>query len=121
MLRRATMRFLLVSTLIALLILTAACGSNLTNAPTNGAPPAAGLSALPADGVQPWEQVDSRGFVIPPVGRGASAFDPASYFQTGSERFQDGGNAVDNGDALTLESEAGAVGYAIYRFPMGGE
>src|SRR5687768_5456958 len=116
MLRRATMRFLLVPIIAALLVLTAACGSNLTTTPTDETPAVTGLSALPSAGVQPWEQVDSRGYVIPPAGRSASALDPASYFQTGSERFLDGGGATGNGDALTLASDAGAVSFAIYPF-----
>jgi hypothetical protein len=108
--------------LLALAITVAACGSAVEPLATHtdfAAP--AGLAALPTDGVQPWEQRDSRGLIIPPPRRkGVSAFSDAAYFQAGAERFLEGGSVTGNGDALRIDSDAGNLSYAIYRFPMGG-
>jgi hypothetical protein len=115
------MRILVCLALITLAIGLSACGST-TDSDVAGEPlDSTPLSALPADGVQPWEKVDSRGFVIPPPkGRGTSSVPGSSYFKSGAERFLDGGTVATNGDALSVQAGPGSLSYAIYRFPMGG-
>src|SRR5687768_550576 len=87
----------LLSLLAALqIVFTLACGSELA---TEAQPPSpnslsSGLAALPTDGVQPWESLDSRGFVTGGAEgpRSVSAFPAASEFATGVERFSQGGD-----------------------------
>lgn len=79
-------------------------------------------SALPTDGVQPWERVDAAGMVIPGGdARRVSAIDLNSEFVPGVERFLDGGLAEDKGEACALTSVTGSLSYAVYRVPLGGD
>src|SRR5688572_4818124 len=78
------------------------------------------LRGLPADGVQPWEELDERGYVLPLANRNTSAFSGDSLFAPGIERFLEGGDVIDNGEASTMTSAAGSVSYGIYRFTLGG-
>lgn len=88
-----------------------------------GQPAAAGRDGIPfpQDGVQPWEQVDARGFVIPQSSRGLSALTADSEFVPGIERFLEGGGFSNAGEATRLASPAGgAVAYAMYRLTLAG-
>jgi hypothetical protein len=76
--------------------------------------------ALPSSGVQPWETVDSRGFVIPQQGRSTSAFAPDSYFVPGVERFSEVGNVTDKDETSVVVAGSNSISGGIYRFPMGG-
>jgi outer membrane protein assembly factor BamB len=90
--------------------------------PDAGLTDAGGPGTLPPDGVQPWEELDSRGYVIPGSsgGSGASAINLGSEFVAGVERYLEGGDAADNGEATHLSSTSGTWSYAIYRIPLGG-
>jgi len=81
--------------------------------------------ALPADGVQPWEEVDANGFVISPSeGKGASGINLNSQFVPGADRFLEAGSVVDLGEASRFDSGVAGnedLSYAIYRIPMAGE
>ena len=148
-------------TLLLAMILTA-CGGGSAAVPAGGgtesaAPqnigsagvPLANTSTwpvgLPADGVQPWEQVDSNGYVIPASGgtesaapldqgsigigsagipparmRNSSAITTTTDFTPGRERFNEGGSVSDLGEASSLSAGSGESAYAIYRVVMGG-
>ena len=75
----------------------------------------------PVDAVQPWEQVDDQGYVIPASGRTGSAISTGSEFLPGVERHLAGGDVVSNGEAATINSGPGSLSYAMYRVPLGGE
>ncbi|MEZ5337827.1 MAG: PQQ-binding-like beta-propeller repeat protein [bacterium] len=76
-------------------------------------------SALPADGVQPWEGQDTDGFVVP-ADRAASSINVNTDFTPGVERFLDSGDAADNLEATRLNGNDGnATSYAMYRVSMG--
>lgn len=77
-------------------------------------------SALPTDGVQPWEQLDGNGHVVP-TGKGSSAITLGSEFVAGVERHMEGGDVADNGEATHIGSTMGNLSYAIYRLPLGGK
>ncbi|MCB1186083.1 PKD domain-containing protein [bacterium] len=75
--------------------------------------------SLPADGVQPWEQLDASGHVIP-AERSASSININTDFTLGVERFSDSGDAVDNLDATRLNgTDSTGTSYAMYRVSMG--
>ncbi len=77
---------------------------------------------LPEDAVQPWEEVDANGYVIPPSeGKGTSGINLNSQFITGANRFLEAGTVTDLGEASQLTSVEGNLSYAIYRIPMAGE
>jgi outer membrane protein assembly factor BamB/PKD repeat protein len=99
--------------------------------PATGSAPAQRATwptALPVDGVQPWEQLDEAGYVLPGSGevgaRAVTAIDADSEFVPGVERYSDGGAGVsDNGEACALTSgAAGAaeLSWACYRLSLGG-
>ena len=79
--------------------------------------------SLPADSVQPWEQRDARGYVIPPL-RAGSAINADSIFAAGVERASESLTGVsDNGEAVRLQSTAaggGTLSWAYYRLALGG-
>ena len=75
-------------------------------------------AGLPADAVQPWEEVDGAGNVIP-AGRSASALGDGNEFVVGVDRFQASG-AGENGAALRLTSGADTAALAIYRLTLAG-
>jgi PKD repeat protein len=105
------------------LVLSAGCGSAPTQPALPGpqAAPSGGLDAVPRDGVQPWERVGPDGLIVPgDAARWASAFPQDSLFTPGVERFDDGGSAVDNGEACALTAPAAGLSYALYRFTLGG-
>ncbi|MCB1221408.1 MAG: PQQ-binding-like beta-propeller repeat protein [Planctomycetales bacterium] len=77
-------------------------------------------STLPLDGVQPWEQLDENGHVIPPA-RGSSGINLFSDFTPGVERFSGSAGSADNGEASRLAAPSGAVAWAIYRLSSGSE
>jgi hypothetical protein len=116
-------------TLMLLAFSLSSCGS-ATKPETELAanPQAGGLGVLPADGVQPWEQLNAQGLVIPqangagdaPDRRGTSGFPAASRFARGVERFSEGGEVADFGEASTIHGLADASSFAIYRFTLGG-
>ncbi|MDQ3023310.1 MAG: PKD domain-containing protein [bacterium] len=118
---------------LAFILISCSCSNSVNTQSNHGATETlalSGLSALPADGVQPWESVDSRGFVIPaggagvsPANRGTSAFSASSLFSPGVERFSDVGDVTDNGEALFMTVAAGSnsISGGIYRFTTGGE
>ena len=90
----------------------------------SGANGAGWPSALPADGVQPWEQLDVQGFVMPSAanGRSASAIALTSEFIPGRERFLEGGSVADLDEASNLRAEPGGseLSWAMYRISLGG-
>ncbi|MCH7472509.1 PKD domain-containing protein, partial [bacterium] len=85
-----------------------------------GGPTQAGwLVGLPVDQAQPWEELDSHGFVI----RQSSGINAQSDFTPGVERFDEAGDVSDLGEAsrfLSGEAGAGALSYALYRITLGG-
>lgn len=85
------------------------------------APPGEWLHSLPVDALQPWEVVDDNGHVVPVDQHSASALNLESEFVPGVERYRDGGNAEDKGEACTLSSTEEESSYALYRIPLGGE
>ncbi|MEP0813615.1 MAG: PQQ-binding-like beta-propeller repeat protein [bacterium] len=80
---------------------------------------------LPADQIQPWEMLNSSGFVETKAAvKSASALNKDSEFVPGVERYLEAGNVLDNGEASAFDSGeggAGMVAYAIYRIPLAGE
>ena len=78
-----------------------------------------GMSGLPMDGLQPWEQLDSNGNAVDPK-RDASSINANTDFTPGVERFLDGGDAVSNGEALRLNEQGGTQSYAMYRVSLQG-
>jgi len=81
-------------------------------------------TGLPEDKVQPWEEVDAEGYVIPPERGGehsASAINEDSDFTPGRERFDEAGDVSDLDEASRFSSGAtGAeeVSYAIYEVAL---
>jgi len=77
-------------------------------------------AGLPEDSVQPWEELDANGNVVPP--RSASNLNFDSIFASGIERYLTAGDVTNFGEASSFASGAAggeAVSYAIYRLPMG--
>ncbi|MCH7472121.1 hypothetical protein IIA79_04120, partial [bacterium] len=75
---------------------------------------------LPVDQAQPWEELDSDGFVI----RQSSGINAQSDFTPGVERFDEAGDVSDLGEASRFasgEAGAGELSYAIYRIILGAE
>ncbi|MCB1217419.1 PQQ-binding-like beta-propeller repeat protein [bacterium] len=78
-------------------------------------------SALPADGVQPWESLDADGYVVP-SGRSASSINLNTDFTPGVERFLDSGDAADKLEATRLNGiSTTGISSAMYRISMGAE
>ena len=76
--------------------------------------------ALPEDQLQPWEELDADGNVMPP--RSASNLNFDSIFASGIERYLEAGDVTTYGEASSFAS--GVTGgeemsYAIYRLPLG--
>ena len=82
-------------------------------------------SALPVDKLQPWEEVDAQGYVIPRERSGehsASAINEESDFTPGRERFSEAGDVTNLDEASRFTSGASGaeeVSYAIYEVAMG--
>jgi hypothetical protein len=118
---------------LALLFTVGACGSRQSAPLSSGTPAAdtaplsiAGLPALPTDGVHAWESVDASGYVIPGAprhgdSRGMSAFPSSSQLAAGRDRFSEGGDVADSGEASTVTAAAGERSYALYRLTLGGQ
>jgi outer membrane protein assembly factor BamB len=116
--------------LLVFVSLIASCGTShpnhLKSEPGNGIDsqiPVSALQALPIDGVQPWEVVDLRGYVLPAAQHLTSALPPSAQFTPGVERFLEGGTVTDLGEATSINSGANGqrnLSYAIYRLTMGG-
>ncbi|MEZ5337829.1 MAG: PKD domain-containing protein [bacterium] len=78
-------------------------------------------TSLPQDGVQPWEELDSDGLVIPAV-RSASSINLNTDFTPGVERFLDSGDAADNLEATRLNGiSPTGTSSAMYRVTMGAQ
>jgi hypothetical protein len=129
-------------TIIALL---AACGQGSRHVPTLTSvgtqqagepatmeqPAVTWPGALPEDKVQPWEELDATGNVVPPKSaegpersRRASNLNFDSIFAAGIERYLEAGDVTDFGEASSFASGAAGeelVSYAIYRLPLGVE
>ncbi|MCH7471629.1 hypothetical protein IIA79_01565, partial [bacterium] len=74
---------------------------------------------LPVDRAQPWEELDSDGFVI----RQSSGINAQSDFTPGVERYSEAGVVSDLGEASRFSSGASgsrALSYALYRIRLGG-
>ncbi|MEZ5337825.1 MAG: PKD domain-containing protein [bacterium] len=83
--------------------------------PENGFP-----DSLPADGQQPWENLDINGFVAV-QDRTAASINPQTEFTPGVERFLAGGDVADNAEASRINgTDASAASYAMYRVSLGG-
>ncbi|MCB1186442.1 PQQ-binding-like beta-propeller repeat protein [bacterium] len=111
-----------------MLLTLASCGASRTSIKVDSPgeqnlQPEAGLSSwpasLPEDRLQPWEQLDADGLVVP-AERSASGINLESEFIPGVERFSSSGDVTDNGEASQLVSEAEATSQAMYRIPLGG-
>ncbi len=79
-------------------------------------------SGLPEDQLQPWEELDANGHIVPPKASSNLNFD--SIFASGIERYLEAGDVTDFGEASSFASGAAGeelVSYAIYRLPMGTE
>jgi len=79
-------------------------------------------AGLPEDRLQPWEELDANGYVIPLKSTSNLNFD--SIFASGVERYLEAGDVTTYGEASSFAS--GATGgeemsYAIYRLPLGVE
>jgi hypothetical protein len=77
-------------------------------------------AGLPEDRLQPWEELDANGYVVPP--KGASNLNFATIFASGIERYLEAGDVTDYGEASSFASGASGsetVSYAVYRLPMG--
>ncbi|MCB1219086.1 MAG: hypothetical protein H7A35_06440 [Planctomycetales bacterium] len=74
---------------------------------------------IPQDNIQPWEELDAEGYVIP-AARLASAINLESEFIPGVERFSSSGEVSDNGEASHISSAPGTTAQAMYRIPLGG-
>ncbi|MEZ5339824.1 MAG: PKD domain-containing protein [bacterium] len=107
-----------------LLSLLAACGGS-ADSPAPQIPallPVAGsvqpLTALPADGLQPWEELDAQGHAVPRA-RSLSSITVNTVFTPGVERFLAAGDVAANGEALRLNGGSGNDNaYAIYRIGL---
>ncbi|MCB1221033.1 MAG: PQQ-binding-like beta-propeller repeat protein [Planctomycetales bacterium] len=75
--------------------------------------------SLPQDRLQPWEQLDENGNVVP-ANRSSSSINLNSEFIPGVERFNSSGDVTDNGDASHISSVAGTSSQAMYRIPLAG-
>jgi PKD repeat protein len=73
--------------------------------------------ALPDDRVQPWERLDEAGLLVPT--RESAGINAQSEFAPGVERFRDGGQITELGEALRIEAAPGQLAYAIYRLAIG--
>ncbi|MCB1219577.1 MAG: PQQ-binding-like beta-propeller repeat protein [Planctomycetales bacterium] len=74
---------------------------------------------LPEDGVQPWEQLDGDGHVLPSERR-TSSININTDFTPGVERFLDSGDAADNLEATRLNgTDTTGTSHAMYRISMG--
>jgi hypothetical protein len=82
-------------------------------------PAAIGLGELPQDGVQPWEELDARGYVVRPSRRSA-AIGTDSQFVPGVERFSEVGQVSDDDDVAVVVAGSKSISGGIYRLPMGG-
>ncbi|MCH7471456.1 PKD domain-containing protein [bacterium] len=74
---------------------------------------------LPVDQAQPWEELDSEGY----VNRESSGINAQSDFTPGVERFDEAGDVSNLDQASRFASGttgAGALSYALYRIPLGG-
>ncbi|MCH7472358.1 PKD domain-containing protein [bacterium] len=101
---------------------TAVSDSNTGLAPEYSAPGGTGQAGwpvgLPVDQAQPWEKLDSEGYVI----RQSSAINAQSDFTPGVERFDEAGDVSDLGEASRFASGAagaGTLSYALYRITLG--
>ncbi len=114
------------------LVLLAGCGGASSSLPGSaGALQAESKSSnvawpisLPRDAVQPWEQLTPAGVVQPVSEHASSAINGGSVFVPGVERFAEGGDVTDSGEASQLRSGvAGERGlsFAIYRLALAGE
>src|SRR4051812_27466157 len=108
--------------LLALLITTLtfaalSCGSSVTEtSDISQLESQPGLAALPKDKAQPWEQLDSRGYVIPAAsGKGTSAFAGSATFTPGVERFSEVGIVSDDGETSVVVAGSNSLSAGIYR------
>ena len=109
------------------LLLFGCCGDEVTNlndqqreelAITQSPEPsgAAWPGGLPADVLQPWEELDANGKVI-------TSINASTEFVAGVEVFDSSGSTVESGEALQLASGgsgSGLISWAQYRVEMGG-
>ena len=120
--------------LVVLLLVSTACGSTGEVSPQTltaepGAPESAALpagigkpSALPPDGIQPWESLTAGGHVLPADARASSSINASTDFTPGVERFMEAGDFADNGEALRLNgSDDSGSSYAMYRVSLQAE
>jgi hypothetical protein len=116
----------------AIVLLLSACGGGQTGSDVSqlatpaalpegsiATEPAAALSSLPADGLQPWETLDANGYAQSPV-RSSSSINLNTDFRPGVERFLESGDALDNLEATRLNgTDSSGSSYAMYRVSMG--
>ena len=111
-----------VSTILSVLILSA-CGAKPVAIPDAGSglgeATATWPAALPADCLQPWEELDAQGYVVPPGrdnfgGKSASAINALSEFVPGVEYETAAGDSTPLGEGLRLASGAVGGGRAIW-------
>jgi len=121
--------------LITIIALLAACGHGARHMPalSDTGTQQAGESVaveqqvtwpagLPEDRLQPWEELDADGFVVP--SRRASNLNFDSIFASGVERYLEAGDVTTYGEASSFASGAAGgeeMSYAIYRLPLGVE
>ncbi|MCB1187859.1 hypothetical protein KDL29_11895 [bacterium] len=79
-------------------------------------------SGLPADGVQPWEQLDAGGHVQPEPDRVSSSINGNTDFTAGIQRFLESGDVLANGEASRLNgTDDSGTSYAMYRVSLGAQ
>ncbi|UNM09248.1 MAG: hypothetical protein H7A35_04150 [Planctomycetales bacterium] len=75
-------------------------------------------SGLPADGLQPWEQLDAQGFIVP-ADRSAASINGNTDFTPGIQRFLESGDVAANGEASRLNgTDDSGTSYAMYRVSL---
>ncbi|UNM09247.1 MAG: PKD domain-containing protein [Planctomycetales bacterium] len=76
-------------------------------------------SGLPADGIQPWEQLDASGHVQPEPYRISSSINGNTDFTPGIQRFLESGDVAANGEASRLNgTDDSGTSYAMYRVSL---
>jgi len=117
--------------LILLGLALAACGqstrSELERGELAAAAGASWPASLPLDALQPWEQggppLSASGRAGGAGLRSASALGESAEFAAGVERFSEGGDVLDQGEASRLQSGSagsGELSFALYRLPLNG-
>ncbi|MCB1187384.1 hypothetical protein KDL29_09490 [bacterium] len=95
--------------------------AGISPAEGTGLPPASiSFPDFPVDEVQPGEELNADGFVIPERSAIASAISLNDEFQAGRDFFDESGTVGKEGAAATIQAGAEESVWTMHRFPMAG-